>query len=1405
MKTPDEADAKLALWDDSYDPRYVAELMAEMQRRGLNPAQARARAKSELVDAGNPLEDACELIAKAETLMKGKPLSHEYLDEAWAEARKLLPAWAWNQIHRAAMPRAGARAATHRREDEPSTFEKLALTDIEPSKLRELPDEELRMAWLRLHQWYANAKRARRPIENYVNAALWTMDEMSRRGIEVERDDELVRAIEELRGKRSSVDSFAKLRELPMDLVVVRDFVSVVGSTAKGTKAPEDLDILLRAPWDQKNDQISIQAENVWLPVRNVLDPGKTDKLHWIANPQGAHGDNIPLYDLVLRRHEKLAAQVVKSVPEARKLLDDAIKLNASVISGQTPLTAEAISQVNIMLTTAREELGTEKAEKSADSKPMKVDLGCGSSKPDGYIGIDKVPGPCVDRVTDLEAGIPLADGCADEVRASHFLEHVADKERIMRDVYRVLKPGGRFVFEVPSTKGEGAFAHPAHKSWWNKSSFAFWTQDELLEDRPRYEVESLEEEQREDLCYVRGVLRKPAKESVAKALRPFGGFIPPKPEVPLATELFETDELWEWAEERLPVYVEPKHNGFRAIIEKQGARSRMWFEGARRDVMDRFPGLRETVGKLEGDVILDVDVAISKGGKRLPRPELMRLNREKPELAEGEKLELTVFDLPYRGEDLSSKPFSERRKKLQSFFAAELKGQDVFKLSPAKLVKTRAQLNEATRWAFEQDRSEGLVAKSSSGTYELDGSTNEWSKLKRVAELKVIVLDVERTKDGAYTYRGGLLPGDLNIENLEEYGGKKYVDLGRTFSSKVKAKPGDILTVQVLELIPDDEKGTLVWLGPTVVDVDSARKQPYAAAQALDIATRAKVLQKREAQVPSIGRVGAKVLFVGSSPGPQEAARREPFVGDAGATLRELYIQPLGLTRGDVALTNVVPMLLRDDAGRVREPTEAESKEWSEWLSGELERLKPHVVVALGNVARQALGDRADVWMPHPSAVRRFGDSGEVSRKLRRVREMLREPARKARVEKQPPRGEGGEETRGFTAFQSWERTWQDQLPPSGTGRYILQHHWRGLDEKLAKTASDEQLLNTDHSLHGDIRLEGQDGKLWGWAIFLGSAKDNRAVGGDKLLAMDKGKLPQDKLQAGNKLPQPSEWLDVGVGKPLIVEPGGVGATANTWSKFFAIDRGKYRLGVARQHMVELWLDGEHLDGRYLLQFAPVGDRRVWLIDKPTDQRPMAETKQLADVAGEVKRRGQKYLFWGLPGERPQRIDVRSGKVLKSIVVPLLKERALEDKRIVYGVVLDPYIIDAHNDWISPNDVEETAHGWFLGSRLVTLHHKTHADAKAVESSIVDYPSRRDYAAARTGEQHRAWRRKFGDDVVHSGAWILGVQLSPELWDAYKRDEIAAFSIEGFGVRSQTTTRAMPKVQFVDLVEAKK
>lgn len=227
-------------------------------------------------------------------------------------------------------------------------------------------------------------------------------------------------------------------------------------------------------------------------------------------------------------------------------------------------------------------------------------------------------------------------------------------------------------------------------------------------------------------------------------------------------------------------------------------------------------------------------------------------------------------------------------------------------------------------------------------------------------------------------------------------------------------------------------------------------------------------------------------------------------------------------------------------------------------------------------------------------------------------------------------------ESTRGEAADSQWTEHWQNEIPKDGKGGFVYHHHWRGLSEDETKL-DEPALLKTDHSVHGDLRLEG-NANLWGFTVFQGTTEDVRQAGGDRLRHLGEG----DKLQGSWKLPQPKEWLHVGMPSPMVVKPNGVGATANAWAKFFAVDKGHYEMGVAREHMFEIFLHGNDLKGRFIIEYAPVaGGQRVWLIDKPTDQTPYADSHKLDEVVKELKSKGQKWLYWAKPGEKPQLIDV--------------------------------------------------------------------------------------------------------------------------------------------------------------------
>lgn len=101
------------------------------------------------------------------------------------------------------------------------------------------------------------------------------------------------------------------------------------------------------------------------------------------------------------------------------------------------------------------------------------VELGGRMNSTAGFITVDKKD---ADIVCDLNYGIPLPDSSVGVLKAIDTLEHLHDSISTMKEISRVLAPGGYAIIQVPSTDGRGAFQDPTHVSFWNENSFLYYT-----------------------------------------------------------------------------------------------------------------------------------------------------------------------------------------------------------------------------------------------------------------------------------------------------------------------------------------------------------------------------------------------------------------------------------------------------------------------------------------------------------------------------------------------------------------------------------------------------------------------------------------------------------------------------------------------------------------------------------------------------------------------------------------------------------------------------------------------------------------------------------------------------------------------------------------------------------------
>lgn len=112
-------------------------------------------------------------------------------------------------------------------------------------------------------------------------------------------------------------------------------------------------------------------------------------------------------------------------------------------------------------------------------SQMVKIDLGCGPRKKEGFIGVDVNPDwPSVDVVADLTKRFPFPNDYVDELHCHDIIEHLPDRINTMNEIFRVCKNGAKVDIKVPSTDGRGAFQDPTHVSFWNINSFLYYSID---------------------------------------------------------------------------------------------------------------------------------------------------------------------------------------------------------------------------------------------------------------------------------------------------------------------------------------------------------------------------------------------------------------------------------------------------------------------------------------------------------------------------------------------------------------------------------------------------------------------------------------------------------------------------------------------------------------------------------------------------------------------------------------------------------------------------------------------------------------------------------------------------------------------------------------------------------------
>lgn len=105
------------------------------------------------------------------------------------------------------------------------------------------------------------------------------------------------------------------------------------------------------------------------------------------------------------------------------------------------------------------------------------------------------------------------------------------------------------------------------------------------------------------------------------------------------------------------------------------------------------------------------------------------------------------------------------------------------------------------------------------------------------------------------------------------------------------------------------------------------------------------------------------------------------------------------------------------------------------------------------------------------------------------------------------------------------------------------------------------------------------------------------------------------------------------------------------------------------------------------------------------------------------------------------------------------------ESQQIAYGVVYEPLVKDAHDDYMTADEIEKAAHIFLKDYRQID---KQHDFTSQVGDVIESYIAPADF--------------ELGGETVTKGTWVMAVKVADEVWTGIQKGEYTGFSLAGMG-----------------------
>ncbi|BCC74235.1 hypothetical protein BCJMU51_p2090 (plasmid) [Bacillus cereus] len=103
------------------------------------------------------------------------------------------------------------------------------------------------------------------------------------------------------------------------------------------------------------------------------------------------------------------------------------------------------------------------------------------------------------------------------------------------------------------------------------------------------------------------------------------------------------------------------------------------------------------------------------------------------------------------------------------------------------------------------------------------------------------------------------------------------------------------------------------------------------------------------------------------------------------------------------------------------------------------------------------------------------------------------------------------------------------------------------------------------------------------------------------------------------------------------------------------------------------------------------------------------------------------------------------------------------DEKRLVYGIVYEPGVLDSHNDFADEVTIEKAAHEFMLKYRQIDKDHDFQAGVGEVVES---------YIAPADME--------VNGEVITKGTWVLVTKATEEVWESIQKGDYKGYSLAG-------------------------